>query len=364
MEAYFVTRIADAYDGSADRAGNVVEGEEGGPHRTLVAHGAGTRHHDQHGNEGELTGEGINVHDDYCHPEERVLVVKETCDEVDLKQRGQTGGNRGPDDDDREILTNEETVVDEGGDQGEDGGGDVEEVVLPGLDTDIDGEVGVDVGGGGGHGGVDEEEQNKREQRAVLGEDSLASLTAENEIQTLAKSIHERLDVKREGSGHELGHAAIIDLERDDGSANVGYTSQRKHPLVGDIEHVLEVRQNECAHKHQNQRKNGCSNGTRRFGGHSERLASAFVIGLLVHALHYERIDHDLSTALRCVQDNTHNQCRLIAMNHERIGHEDERDNEGIENEVGNTTMFQNGEGVGDVAKHELGMRGRDAHSL
>ena len=364
MEAYFVTQIADTYDGSADRAGNVVEGEEGGPHRTLVADGAGARHHDQHGNEGELAGEGVDVHDHDGHPEENVLVVKETRDEVDLKQRGQTGGDRGPDDDDGEILTNEESVVDEGGDEREDGGGNVEEVVLPGLDTDIDGEVGVDVGGGGGHGGVDEEEQNQREQRAVLGEDSLASLTAENEIQTLAQSIHEGLEVNREGSGNELGHAAIIDLERDDGSANVGHASQREHPLVGDIKHVLEVRRSECAHKHQNQRNNGGSNGTRRLGGHSERLASAFVIGLLVNALHDERIDHDLSTALRRVQDNTHNQRCLVAMNHERIGHEDDGDNEGIENEVGNTTVFQNGEGVGDVAKHELGMRGRNAHSL
>ena len=210
---------------------------------------------------------------------------------------------------------------------------------------------------------MDEEEQNQREQRAVLGEDSLASLTAENEIQTLAQSIHEGLEVNREGSGYELGDAAIIDFERDDGSTDVGNTSQREHPLVGDIEHVLEVRRNECAHKHQNQRKNGCSNGTRRFGSHSERLTSAFVIGLLMDALHDERIDHDLSAALRRVQDNTHNQRRLVAMNHERIGHEDDGDNEGIENEVGNTTVFQNGEGVGDVTKHELGVRGRDAHS-
>ena len=356
MDAYFVSPIQGTNDGSADGAGNVVEREEGSPHRTLVTHGTGSRHHDQHWNEGKLAGEGVDVHDENGHPEERVLVVNETGDEVDLQQRGQTGCDRGPDDDDREVLADEIMVVDEGGDQGEDGGGDIEEVVLPGQHTHIDGEVGVDVGGGGGHGGVEEEEEDQREQRAVLGKCAFTSFPAENEIKTLAKGFVEGLDVNGRGNGNEFGHTAIIDLERDDSSTNVRYTRQREHPLVGDLKHVLDVRGSVCTHKHQNQRKNGSCDSTRCLGCHGERLTSAFVISLLMDALYNERIDHDLSATLHRVQDNAHSQSRCVPMNHKGIGDEDDRDNERIKHEVGDTTVFQNGEGIGNVAKHELRM--------
>ena len=81
-----------------------------------------------------------------------VGIVEQTRDEVDLQQRCQTGGDRGPNDDDREVLADEEAVVHEGGDEREDRGADVQCVVLPSLHAHIDGQVRVDVGGGGGHG--------------------------------------------------------------------------------------------------------------------------------------------------------------------------------------------------------------------
>ena len=137
---------------AADRSRNVVEGEEGGPHRTLIADGAGTRCHDQHGDERELAGERVNVHDDDGDPVMDVGIVEQTRDEVDLQQRCQTRGDRGPNDDDREVLADEEAIVHEGGDEREDRCADVQCVVLPSLHAHIDGQVRVDVGGGGGHG--------------------------------------------------------------------------------------------------------------------------------------------------------------------------------------------------------------------
>ena len=59
-----------------------------------------------------------------------------------------------------------------------------------------------------------------------------------------------------------------------------------------------------------------------------------------MNSLHYQRIDHDLGTTLRGIQNHTHGQCRLVAIDDKRIGKEDGSDNKGIEDEVGNTTML------------------------
>ena len=152
LGSLIVTPETMRHQRAADRSRNVVEGEEGGPHRTLIADGAGTRCHDQHGDERELAGERVNVHDDDGDPVMDVGIVEQTRDEVDLQQRCQTRGDRGPNDDDREVLADEEAIVHEGGDEREDRCADVQCVVLPSLHAHIDGQVRVDVGGGGGHG--------------------------------------------------------------------------------------------------------------------------------------------------------------------------------------------------------------------
>lgn len=117
-------------------------------------------------------------------------------------------------------------------------------------------------------------------------------------------------------------------------------------------------------YQHEDQRKDRGSHRTRRLRSHSERLASAGIIGLRVDALHDQRIDHDLGTTLRGVQNHAHDQRRLVVVDHERVGDEDGSNDERVEDEVGNTAMLQNGEGIGDVTKHELVMSAEKADVL
>lgn len=109
-------------------------------------------------------------------------------------------------------------------------------------------------------------------------------------------------------------------------------------------------------YQHEDQRKDRGGHRTRRLRSHSERLASAGIIGLRVHALHDQGIDHDLGTTLCGIQNHAHDQRRHVVVDHERVGDEDGGNNERVEDEIGNTTMLQNGERIGDVTKHELVM--------
>ena len=127
------------YQRAADGSCNIVEGEEGGPHRTLVADRASARCHNQHGNERELAGEGINIHDNDGDPVVNIGIIEQTRDKVDLQERCQAGGDRGPNNDNRKVLSDKEAVVHEGGDQREDRCADVQCVVLPCLHTHVDG---------------------------------------------------------------------------------------------------------------------------------------------------------------------------------------------------------------------------------
>ena len=81
-------------------------------------------------------------------------------------------------------------------------------------------------------------------------------------------------------------------------------------------------------------------------------------------SLHHQRVDHDLGAALRGIQNHAHDQRRLVVVDHKGVGEEDGAHKEGIKDEVGDTTMLQNGEGIGDVTKHELSVRVENGNGL
>lgn len=84
-------------------------------------------------------------------------------------------------------------MVEEGGEERGDGRGDVQRVVLPGLDADVVGEEGVDVGGGGGDQRAQNEEEHQREERFVLRHRVQAALAAEDELAALHDGVQKGL---------------------------------------------------------------------------------------------------------------------------------------------------------------------------
>lgn len=106
--------------------------------------------------------------------------------------------------------------------------------------------------------------------------------------------------------------------------------------------------------EHQNERQNGSHHSTSRLRSHGQRLTATLVLSFLVHSLDDERIDHQLGSALAGVENHSQNESALVIGDDEAIEAEGNTNKNRVEHEIGNTLVFQNGEGIRNVSENKL----------
>ena len=138
-------------------------------------------------------------------------------------------------------------MVEEGGEQRGDGGGDVQRVVLPGKHADVVREKRVDVGGRGGDQRAEDQEEHQRKERAVLRHRVQSAFAAENQLAALDDRVEEGLRRERGRERYVLRHDAVLDLESDDSGEQIGNSGHEKEAFVGNdrspvVVHFLSLR--------------------------------------------------------------------------------------------------------------------------
>ena len=173
-------------------------------------------------------------------------------------------------------------------------------------------------------------------------------------------------DLEGEGraeGGYVLRDNAILDLESHDGSDEIGKTRHEEEAFVGNyrravVVHFLPLRgRKREENKHEEEREDCGYDGTRSFGGHGETLTLTFVIGFFDDTLDHESVHHELRSAFRRRENDSHHYSTCIASGEQAVETKRNGHTDRVEHKVGNTTMMKHGKRIRNVTKHKLVMK-------